>query len=120
MAYDTDLAARLRDLLAGPLPIAEKEMFGGLAFMMDGHMFVGIIGDQLMVRVGPDQHAAALAQPHVRPMDFSGRPMRGYVYVAADGLIEDAALRSWCELALQFVGTLPPKAAAKRSAKSSA
>lgn len=111
MAYNQELAARLRTVMAGPAPISEKEMFGGLAFMMDGHMFIGIIKNDLMVRVGPEQQEEALAQAHVRPMDFSGRPMRGYVYVAPDGQVEDAALRHWVDVSLGFVGTLPQKAA---------
>jgi len=90
-------------------------MFGGLAFLADAHMFVGINDSSLMVRTGQEAHAGALAQPHVREMTFTGRPMTGYVYVDPDGLITDAQLQAWVDLALSFVQTLPPKAPGKRN-----
>lgn len=84
-------------------------MFGGIAFLHHGNMFVGIVGDDLMVRVGPAQHETALTRPHARPMDFAGRPMKGYVYVAPEGIDADDTLAGWVRLALEFVSTLPPK-----------
>jgi len=81
MAYDTGLAERIRDLVAGRQGVTEKAMFGGLAWMLNGKRFVGIVGDELMARVGPKAHDAAVARPHARVMDFTGRPMRGYVFV---------------------------------------
>jgi hypothetical protein len=84
-------------------------MFGGLAFMINGHMCVGLIGDDLMVRVGPEGYAEALAHPHTRPMDFTGRPMKGYVYVAPMGYQADDDLRAWVGRGLTFVSRLPPK-----------
>ncbi len=84
-------------------------MFGGIAFMRDGHMFVGISADSLMVRVGPDQYEHVLGRKHVRKMDFTGRPMRGYVYVDRAGLESDEQLRAWLERSAAFVGTLAPK-----------
>src|SRR5689334_1026542 len=107
MGYDQGLAQRLREVLEGQPNVAEKQMFGGLAFLLHGSMFVGIVHDDLMVRVGPTQHEAALARPHARPMDFAGRPMKGYVYVAPGGIEADAALAEWVHLALDFVSTLP-------------
>jgi hypothetical protein len=92
MAYDETLAKRIRKTLGRKQRVTEKKMFGGLAFMLGGKMFCGIIGDDLMVRVGPDGHDDALTQPHVRPMDFTGRPMRGYVYVAPPACRTDAEL----------------------------
>jgi TfoX N-terminal domain len=83
-------------------------MFGGLAFMQDGHMCCGIVGDELMLRPGVDGADAALERPHVRPMDFTGKPMAGMVFVSSDGL-RGAALRRWVESARAFVRTLPPK-----------
>ena len=116
MAYSEALAKRLQKLLADQ-KVTEKQMFGGLAFMTGGHMFIGIIKDDLMVRVGPGRHAAALAQKHVRPMDFAGRPMAGYVYVAPEGIKSDAALEKWIAQALENAGSLPPKGEKKKRAK---
>jgi len=112
MAYDEGLAQRLRDLLGETVPagtLGEKRMFGGLAFMSRGHMAVGIVGTALMARVGPTAHEAALARPHVRPMDFTGRPMNGYVFVDPPGIESDAELAGWVRSCLDFVATLPPK-----------
>ncbi|WP_369959963.1 TfoX/Sxy family protein [Pseudomonas benzenivorans] len=92
MAYDEGLAERLREALQGQADITERKMFGGMAFMVRGHMCVGILGDVLMARVGPGAYEQALALPHVRPMDFTGRPMRGYVFVDPPGIAEDADL----------------------------
>ncbi len=85
-------------------------MFGGLAFMLHGNMFVGILGSTLMARVGPTRHQEALAKPHVRKMDFTGRPMKGYVFIDPDGLEEDHDLETWISICLEFVATLPRKA----------
>src|SRR3954465_7004775 len=97
MAYDEELAARVRDVLALEPDLAERKMFGGLAFMLRGNMCCGIVGDELMVRVGADGHADALAGPHARGMAFTGRPMRGMVYVGRAGIAADGDLRSWVE-----------------------
>lgn len=109
MAYDEELAARARDALAERVEVGERKMFGGLALMVDGHMCCGVIGDDLVVRLGEDGADAALDEPHTRPMDFTGRPMKGYVYVApaATATIDD--VRPWVERALAFAGTLPPR-----------
>jgi hypothetical protein len=109
VAYDLALAERVRSALASRADVVEMKMFGGIAFMVGGHMACGIVGEDLMVRVGPEAHAAALAQPHVRPMDFSGRPMRGYVYIDPDGLAADVDLVRWVERGASFARTLPPK-----------
>ncbi len=109
MAYDEGLAERIREVLDDEGGYTEKKMFGGIAFLRDGKMFVGIAKDQLMVRVGPERHQAALEEPHVRPMDFTGRPMAGYVFVAPAGVAEDAQLVRWVRLGAQFVATLPAK-----------
>ncbi len=109
MAYDEDLAVRVRELLEDEPTCIDKKMFGGLCFMVTGHMCCGIIGDELMVRVGPDGYEAALARPHARPMDFTGRPLTGMVYVGAAGLRTKAALRAWVARGLAFTRSLPPK-----------
>ena len=109
MAYDETLAQCIRELLADRHSVVEKRMFGGIAFMLRGNMCCGIVRDDLMVRVGPERHHEALAQPHARPMDFTGRPMRGMVYVTPDGFRTDSDLKRWLELGLLFAASLPPK-----------
>ena len=108
MAYDEKLAERVREILAADPALSERKMFGGLAFMLDGNMCCGIVADRLMLRLGPDLAQSALERPHVQPMDFTGRPMTGMVYVADEG-IRGNALRPWVEQAAGFVRTLPPK-----------
>jgi TfoX/Sxy family transcriptional regulator of competence genes len=109
MAYDEQLAERIRGVLGDDPGIGERKMFGGVAFLLDGNMFVGVTNDDLMVRVGPDAWTESLAQPHAREMDFTGRSMKGYVFVAAEGTAEDDDLAAWVDRALAFVGSLPPK-----------
>ncbi|HEX6263417.1 MAG TPA: TfoX/Sxy family protein [Actinomycetota bacterium] len=110
MAYDEDLAARVRDVLAEvDGSTDEREMFGGIAFMVGGHMCCGVTAEDLMLRLGPDRAEEALDEPHVRPMDFTGRPMKGYVYVSAKGLETEEDLARWIGLARAFVAELPPK-----------
>ena len=108
MAYDENLASRIRDAVKPRSGITERKMFGGLAFMLDGHMVCGVVGDELMLRLGPEQAETALGRPHVRPMDFTGRPMAGMVFVAREGF-SGPALGRWLDKAAAFVGTLPPK-----------
>ena len=84
-------------------------MFGGIAFMLAGNMAVGVIGEDLMVRLGEDAADAALDEPGVRPMDFTGRPMKGYAFVGPAGTATDAAIRGWVQRTLVFVDTLPAK-----------
>jgi TfoX/Sxy family transcriptional regulator of competence genes len=109
MACDEGLAQRIRELLDEQPGLSEKRMFGGLAFLVGGNMAVGIVKDELMVRVGPEAHASALAEPHARPMDFTKRPMRGFVFVAPAGFAEDADLTRWVGRGVRFAGSLPRK-----------
>lgn len=110
MAFDEELADRIRETLAEADVLAdERRMFGGLAFMVRGHMTVGIVGEELMVRVGKDAHEAAVAQPHARPMDLTGKPMAGFVFVAPTGFDDDTDLRDWVQRGLAFTASLPPK-----------
>jgi TfoX/Sxy family transcriptional regulator of competence genes len=109
MAYDEGLAKRMREVLEGSPLVTEKKMFGGVAFLRDGLMFVGVSGDELMARVGADYHDTAVAQPGVRVMDFTGKPMRGYVFINADAIEADKKLAFWIQHCLAFVQTLPPK-----------
>lgn len=109
MAYDEGVAERLRDQFVDRHGIREKKMFGGLAFMYRGHMLVGILGDSLMARVGTAEYAEALTLPHVREMDFTGKPMKGYVYVDSAGIESDSDLSKWLALCLRFNESLPSK-----------
>lgn len=109
MAYDEQLADRVRRVLAGRPDVTERAMFGGLCFMTRGRMCCGLVGDELMVRVGAEAHAAALSERHVRPMDFTGRPMVGMVFVEPEGLLTPRMLAGWVERGLAFAATMPPK-----------
>jgi TfoX/Sxy family transcriptional regulator of competence genes len=109
MAYSHSLADRVRQALRPNRRIAEKKMFGGIAFLSSGNILVGVWQNSLIVRLGPDRAARALEQPHVRPFDATGRPMQGWVMVAPDGLDGDRELSNWIERALEFVATLPAK-----------
>jgi uncharacterized protein (TIGR02453 family) len=102
MAYSEDLAARVRGTLGDRDDVVEKKMFGGLAFMVGGKMACGIVKDDLMARVGDDRYEDALARPHARVMDFTGKPMRGFVLVGAEGVRTAASLRKWVAEALSF------------------
>src|SRR5262245_59369908 len=108
MPFDEFLANRIRSIMAETSPAKEKRMFGGLAFLVNGHMSCGIVGEDLVVRVGPTEYPEALSRPHARSMDFTGRPMQGFVYVGPLGCRTDAELRSWIKQGLRFVLTLPP------------
>jgi TfoX/Sxy family transcriptional regulator of competence genes len=108
MAYDDELAQRIRDRMAAVAGVSEKKMFGGLAFLTSGNMTVGVQGDDLIARIDPDGMDAALAEPGVRPFDMTGRPMRGWILVASDGLSDDD-LERWINQARRYVATLPPK-----------
>ena len=100
MAYDDGLADRVRKALHDRDDTEERKMFGGITFMVAGRMACGVVHDDLMVRVGPDGHEAALTEPHTRPMDFTGRPMRGMVYVEPAGTRSDSDLARWVDRAV--------------------
>lgn len=108
MAYDENLAARVRALLADRDDVAERPMFGGLTFMLGGHMCCGVNRDELIVRLDPAEEDAALGRPHVRLMDLTGRPMRGFVAVRPEGL-KGRALKRWVGQAVAHAEALPPK-----------
>jgi TfoX/Sxy family transcriptional regulator of competence genes len=110
MPYDEDLANRVREQLSDQDGMTEKQMFGGLAFLLAGNMAVGLSGSgELMVRVGPDGTEAALAEPHTRLFDMTGRPMRGWILVAPEGVSTARQLSAWVRRGLEFARTLPPK-----------
>jgi len=114
MPFDESLADRIRALVQGSLDIEERKMFGGLAFLLRGHMCCGIVGSDLMVRVGRDDHESALAEAHVRPMDFTGRPSKGMVYVAPAGIRTAKSLQRWIDRGIRFSQSLPAKTASAR------
>lgn len=109
MAFDETVADRVRTALARRRGLAEKKMFGGLAFLVHGNMACGVIGDDLVLRVGADGADRLLRSQHVRPMDFTGRPLTGYVYVAPGGYRRAADLRRLVDQAVTFARTLPKK-----------
>jgi len=109
MAYDEALSGRVSSALGDEPGLVEQKMFGGIAFMLSGNMACGIVGDELMVRVGPDNYDDALSRPHARPMDFTGRPMRGLVFVGRAGFESGPDLAAWVEYGASFARSLPPK-----------
>jgi TfoX/Sxy family transcriptional regulator of competence genes len=106
LAFSESLAARTRDALARESGITEKKMFGGLCFLLSGKLLVGVFKDSLLVRLGPDGAKTALTKPHVTEVDFSSRPMKGWVVVEPDGIDSDHQLREWVNRAIEFVVTI--------------
>ena len=109
LAYCEELAERVRFHLSGRTTFSERKMFGGLTFMVNAHMRCGIVGDDLMVRVGSEAYADSLRQPHVREMDFAGKALKGMVYIGIKGVEQDTDLRDWIARGLDFVQTVPPR-----------
>ena len=109
MAYSEDLADRVRDLLGGRGGVTERKMFGGVAWMLEGTMACGVLGDGLLVRLDREDVPRALAEPHVGPMDFTGREMRGFVVVDEAGVIDEAALARWVDAGADYAASLPAK-----------
>lgn len=110
MAYDERLAGRIRRALGARPGLTERTMFGGLAFLSEGRMCCGVLGGALVLKLGNEGARQALAEPHTRPMDFTGKTIRSMVFVDPAGLATDAQLRRWLGQALAHVATLPPKA----------
>lgn len=110
MAFDEGFAEWVRALLADDADARERKMFGGLCcFLCGGSMACGIVGDELIVRVGPEAWSEALSRPHVREMDFTGRSMKGMVYVGVPGFAEDADLPAWVDRGTSYARSRPPK-----------
>lgn len=120
MAYDEDLADRVREQLGGVKKVTEREMFGGIAFMVAGNMACGVRGGELIVRLGPDLHQDALTRPGAHEWAFMRRPSKGMIAVGPDGLAEDSDLEMWVRLGVAYATSLPPKAAKKKAAKKKA
>ena len=109
MAYSEALEQRIKDHIGDHPAVVDKKMFGGVAFLLQHNMAVGVHKEDLMVRVGPDRHDDSLAQPGVVVFDISGRPMKGWILVQADAIADDDALSNWIEQGMDFAGSLPPK-----------
>ena len=109
MVYSESLAVRIRKDVGERPDVTERKMFGGLAFMLNGNMFCGVLKDDLMVRVGAERFDDALGAPGARPMDFTGRPMRGMLFVDGAAIESDEQLHGWLEQTLEFASSLPPK-----------
>lgn len=109
MVFDSSLAERVGRVLGDAPDVVSKRMFGGIAFMVAGNMVCGVMGEDLLVRVGKEGQAACLALPFARPMEIGGRVMGGFVVVDAEGLDEDPALAAWVERGSKFASSLPPK-----------
>jgi TfoX/Sxy family transcriptional regulator of competence genes len=109
MVYNEQLAGKIHTILARRRGFSEKKMFGGMAFMLDGSMCCGALKDDLVVRVGSERYEEALALPHARPMDFTGRKMKGFVYINSKGWSDDAALKKWVDMGVSYASSLPKK-----------
>jgi TfoX/Sxy family transcriptional regulator of competence genes len=109
MAFSETLAERIRQRLARRKKVVERKMFGGVGFLLNGNLLVGVWKDSLIVRLGPDEGAEALLEPHVREFDITGRPMKGWIMVEPEGVTGDDQLKGWVQRAVKFVGTLPGK-----------
>jgi len=109
MAYSKSLAERMRGIVARRRGISEKKMFGGICFLLNGNMCVGVWKNSLIARLGQEQGDEALLEPHVKKMDITGKSMKGWVIVEPDGIEDDKQLSHWIELAITFVRTLPTK-----------
>jgi TfoX/Sxy family transcriptional regulator of competence genes len=109
VAYNEDLAERVRDLLSARSDVSERKMFGGIAFMIAGNMACGVLGEDLIVRLGDDEGEKALAEEGVRPFDFTGRPMKNIVYVSTERTGDDGDLADWVETGADYAASLPAK-----------
>ncbi len=109
MAFDEKLAGRIRKQLGKRKGLTEKQMFGGMAFLLNGNMCCGVHRDEMIVRLAPDEAEGALDTPHTHIFDLTGRPMKGWILVKPKGLVTDAALAKWIGVATQYAGSLPPK-----------
>jgi len=107
MAFDESLAQRIRDGQARKQGVEEKSMFGGVGFLLNGNMLVGVWKNSLIVRIGPEVYEDVLLEPHVTEFDITGRPMKGWVLVEPEGVEDDEQLKNWIQQAVKFVGNLP-------------
>lgn len=109
MAFDQILVERIRAQLGQRQGLVEKKMFGGVGFLLNGNMCCGVHGQDLIVRLDLQHADQALNQPHTRVFDLTGRPMKGWIVVQPEGLVDEASLAKWINEGVQFASTLPPK-----------
>jgi TfoX/Sxy family transcriptional regulator of competence genes len=109
MAFDENLAARLRHALARKKGVEEKKMFGAIGFLLHGNLLVGVWKDSLIVRLGSEEGEDALLEPHVKEFNITGKPMKNWVLVEPEGVEDDEQLSAWIQRAMKFVRTLPAK-----------
>jgi TfoX/Sxy family transcriptional regulator of competence genes len=114
VAYDQHLAERVRARLHRTPGIVELRMFGGWGATLHGNMAVGVLGTDLIVRVGPDRYEQMLSKPGVRPFDYTGRPMTGWVYVGGGSVRSGRALNAWVDRGVSYAASLPPKQPPRR------
>jgi TfoX/Sxy family transcriptional regulator of competence genes len=119
MAYDETLASRVRKILSPVAGFSEKKMFGGLCFLIHGNMCCGVLKNELVLRADSGSARDLLRRPHTRPMDFTGRPLKGFVFIENGGLCTDRQLRDWLSLALSFAQSLPRKSSSKPASRGS-
>ena len=109
MAYDEALAARVREQISARADVTEKKMFGGIGFLLNGNILVGVWKESLVVRLGKEEGGETLKEPHVKEFDITGRPMKGWVMVEPEGIEGDEELSAWIQRSVKFVGKLPAK-----------
>lgn len=109
MVYDENFAERVGNLLMTQRDFDEKKMFGGLTFMVNGHMSMGVMEKDFMLRIGKEKYQTALSKPNTREMDFTGKSMNGFIYISIDGLKDDKLLFEWIMMGLEYNSTLPSK-----------
>ena len=109
MAFDEQLAERIRHQLGKRRGVTEKKMFGGVAFLVNGNLCCGVHGQELIVRLDPEQTEQALSKPHTRVFDLTGRPMKGWILVQPKGLATQAALSKWIRVGMKYTSSLPAK-----------
>ena len=117
MAYSEKLAERINSILKGKRGIVQKKMFGGICYMYKDKMSVGIVKDDLMIRVLPEKYDGYLKKPHVRKMDFTGKPLKGFLYVGSQGIKTEKQLSKWIDVGLEFAVKSPPKKTSKKTRK---
>lgn len=116
MAYNLTLAQRIREMVYGQKDASERKMFGGICFMIGGNMVCGVVGDELMSRINPESHAAALEKPHVKPMEFTGRSMKGYLFIEPEGIRTKKELAYWVNQGIRIAQSIPPKGSKAKKA----
>ena len=109
MTFSERTASHIRRVMKNTPGLSERPLYSGVAFMVQGNMCCGVIDDHLVVRISPDAYDATLREPHTRPMDFTGRPLPGFVYVDRAGFANHASLKQWIDRSVSFVRTLPPR-----------